>query len=142
MKCTVYYLKEFTNADVKTAEIAFVFPDGKECYVYRIVVETFIRSLRGKEEVNHIDGDKTNDCLSNLEIVSRVENHNHAYEHGLTKIHKAVPVRINGKIFNSIGLAAKYFNVDKKVIIGKLWNKNYHPYKNAKTIPFDVERIV
>lgn len=116
--------------------------DGKEYFVYRLVVSNFIRPILPKEEVNHINGDKQDDRLSNLEIVSRIENHNHACNLGLNKVAgKAIRVKIDGKIFESLGEASRYYNVDKKVILGKLKNSNYRPYKNGKTIPYKVERV-
>lgn len=56
-------------------------------YVHRIIAETFIRNLdlSKKETVNHKDGDKTNNHLSNLEIVSSSENVKHSYRIGLHK---------------------------------------------------------
>lgn len=46
----------------------------KLCRVHRLVVETFLRIPSKNEEVNHIDGNKTNNNLSNLEIISRESN--------------------------------------------------------------------
>jgi len=50
-------------------------------YVHRLVMEAF----KGASdlEVNHIDGDKNNNNLSNLEYVSSSENKNHAIGCGL-----------------------------------------------------------
>ena len=47
-------------------------------YVHRLVAETFMPSHPGKTEVNHIDGNKANNCLSNLEWVTHRENQLHA----------------------------------------------------------------
>jgi hypothetical protein len=38
------------------------------------VASTFIRPIEDGEEVNHIDGNKQNNAISNLEIVSREDN--------------------------------------------------------------------
>ena len=44
------------------------------CRVHRLVVETFIRKPEKNEEVNHINGNKQDNSLSNLEIFSRKSN--------------------------------------------------------------------
>ena len=61
----------------------------KLCRVHRLVVETFIREPQKGEEVNHIDGNKLNNTLANLEIISRASNnkkHLDLIELGLTEI--------------------------------------------------------
>ena len=46
----------------------------KLCRVHRLVASTFIREPQPNEEVNHIDGNKQNNSIANLEIVSRKDN--------------------------------------------------------------------
>lgn len=48
--------------------------------VHRIVAEAFIPNLENKEFVNHIDGDKNNPDIDNLEWVTREENIQHSKE--------------------------------------------------------------
>lgn len=55
----------------------------KKSAVHRVVLSSFCGYTEGKPEVNHIDGDKSNNSLSNLEWVSRSENNIHAYRTGL-----------------------------------------------------------
>lgn len=43
-------------------------------YVHRLVYETFVTVLPEDKEINHIDHDKKNNSLSNLEVVTRKEN--------------------------------------------------------------------
>lgn len=51
----------------------------KRFYVHRLVAFTFLETNKEKTEVNHIDGDKKNNNLCNLEWVTRSENQNHRY---------------------------------------------------------------
>lgn len=46
----------------------------KLCRVHVLVASTFIRQIQNGEEVNHINGDRLNNSLYNLEIVSRKQN--------------------------------------------------------------------
>lgn len=51
----------------------------------RLVANAFIPKIEGKIYVNHIDGDKDNNRVDNLEWVTNSENINHAYRTGLLK---------------------------------------------------------
>ena len=53
--------------------------------IHRLVAKNFIKNKDNKPEVNHIDGNKTNNNISNLEWVTSSENTNHAYNNGLMK---------------------------------------------------------
>ena len=48
--------------------------------VHRLVAENFIRKIPKGMEVNHIDYNRANNHVENLEIISHSENVNHSYD--------------------------------------------------------------
>lgn len=48
--------------------------------VHRLVAQSFIPNIEGKLEVNHIDGNKQNNKIDNLEWCTMSENKIHAYK--------------------------------------------------------------
>jgi hypothetical protein len=59
---------------------------GKILRVHRLVAEAFVPNTDNLPEVNHIDGDKTNNHRDNLEWVSRRSNMRHAFQAGLCTV--------------------------------------------------------
>jgi hypothetical protein len=55
----------------------------KEYGAHRLVAIAFIPNTENKPDVNHIDGNKQNNSLSNLEWVTKKENMIHAKLNGL-----------------------------------------------------------
>lgn len=49
----------------------------KHYLIHRLVWETFKGKIPAGLEVNHLDEDKTNNCLDNLELLTRKENNNY-----------------------------------------------------------------
>lgn len=57
--------------------------DRKYYSIHRLVAFTFLKKGHGRNFVNHIDGNKTNNSVENLEWVTASENAIHAVETGL-----------------------------------------------------------
>lgn len=52
----------------------------KMMFIHRLVAEKWVPNPEHKEQVNHKDGNKLNNCADNLEWVNNQENRNHAVE--------------------------------------------------------------
>ncbi len=66
-------------------KVRLISNDGRHTYsVHRLILENFnpVKNM-DKLQVNHIDGNKQNNSLSNLEWVTCSENIEHAYQIGL-----------------------------------------------------------
>ena len=84
--------------------------------VHRVVAESFIPNPDNKREINHINGDKTDNRVENLEWVTRGENLCHAYKTGLKNTKRVCCVELD-KTFYSTRCAAKELNLKHQHII-------------------------
>lgn len=84
--------------------------------VHRLVAETFLGKKDG--DVNHIDGNKTNNSICNLEWVSRSKNIIHSYEklnHKKPNNKRVVCVE-TGEVFDSMADAERMKGIDRHSI--------------------------
>lgn len=65
---------------------------GKIYKVHRLVALYFVNNIANKQQVNHIDGNKKNNCSVNLEWCTNKENQLHCNKLGLRKIPKGKEV--------------------------------------------------
>lgn len=72
--------------------------------VHRVVADSFFAGDHDGYDVNHIDGNKTNNHISNLEFCTRKENVIHAFKTGLKRPSRQVKIRVieTGIVYESI----------------------------------------
>lgn len=99
--------------------------ERKNHAIHRLVALTFIYNPSNLPQVNHIDGDKSNNLITNLEWVTATEN---AYHKSRVLQKGCRPVRCieTGIEFPSINAAAKYYNRKQNVLVAVLHNYKYN----------------
>ena len=110
------YLKGQINHKNGYLSYNLTLPDGrkKRCYAHRLVAIAYIENKENKKEVNHIDGNKLNNCIDNLEWVSSSENKQHALENELRKFDHVFCFSKDKK------LVAEYLNISDAAAAAKI----------------------
>jgi hypothetical protein len=96
--------------------------------LHRLVAETFIPNLENKPIPNHIDGNKMNNSVSNLEWATYSENNLHNYKIGLNKGHQRKIIQYDLEMneikkFDKILDASKELNICYSSIKAVLYKK-------------------
>lgn len=123
---------------------ASLYKDGKakNFVVHRLVAQAFIENKDNKDVVNHKDGNKTNNIVTNLEWCTKSENQIHAYETGLIKRKKygdgpnakiVINTQTGEKFLSVVGLAESL-----GISYYSLWNQLSGRSKN--NTPFQLLR--
>lgn len=98
--------------------------------LHRLVAIYFIENPENKLEVNHMDGDKSNNCVTNLEWTTRLENVRHSIETGLfnqngsknseSKLNEETVLRVRSHFKNTVSIwiedTSKKLNVSKATV--------------------------
>lgn len=95
--------------------------------VHRLVLSTFRPNIENLPQINHVDGNKLNNHVDNLEWCDQSHNIQHSYDTGLNKAAKGFddtqnkPIKLFVKnfpvqIFGSIGEASRALNIKRETI--------------------------
>jgi hypothetical protein len=68
--------------------------DGRIEFLHRVIANTFLDKIKGLDLINHIDGDKTNNNIENLERCNHKMNMVHAWSTGLCDSQKKPVISI------------------------------------------------
>lgn len=99
-------------------------------FIHRLVAQAYIPNPEKKPEVNHLDGNKSNNNVSNLEWVTSKENKKHARENDLSRF-------VSGEDSGSTSLTNK--QIEKSC---KMMEKNKLPLKEiAKKLNMPVDTL-
>lgn len=105
--------------------------DGKErtWLVHRVVAKAYIPMVKGKDYINHIDGNRQNNCVENLEWCNHKENNNHAFDTGLMTSNKRIVLvsKDENKVyyFRSLAKASLFLGKNEGYLSGMFGREKY-----------------
>lgn len=91
-KKTKHIIKQMINSK-GYSQVSLYLKKKKTIRVHRLVASAFLENKNNYGDINHIDGNKLNNNVDNLEWCTRKENIIHSWKKGLSKPHNT---RING----------------------------------------------
>lgn len=115
-------LSQNTHHKNKYMSVMFkVMGNHKRLTVHSLVANAFLENINNLPEVNHKDGNKSNNHVDNLEWVSKSENCNHAIITGLRKATKVLAIKEMALMeFPSASHCARYIKTEVGWVIKRL----------------------
>lgn len=114
--------------------------------VHRIIASVFIENPHNKPQINHLDANKRNNCVSNLEWSTQSENIIHAHRlgnmggvrHGMSSFTEAdiLTIRLKYAYGATFSYLSKEYNRRKKImkdiVTGVMFKNVAHPIFNLR----------
>ena len=98
--------------------------DNKNYYVHRLLAQAFLPNPDNLPCINHIDGNKLNNALSNLEWCTYTENIQHAYDNRLRYNARRIMCLETGEVYSSISLASRSTGIGVSALSACLTGKH------------------
>lgn len=120
--------------------------EAKRFLIHRLVAEAFLPNEDELPEVDHINSDKTDNRVANLQWISKIEN-NRKKETGIM-IPKRIICLETGKIFETVADATNYVNRTPRTMLYHLSGKHktcagkHFEYYNKDVISSDANTIL
>lgn len=121
-------LSPMTNGQNEN-DYLFINIDGKKYYMHHLVLETFIGQKPLGYECDHINSNKQDNSLFNLQYLTRAENRSHkGSKHGMAKLSEKLVKAIKKLI--DMGITQKQIadlyevsaSTISSIVTGKTWN--------------------